>query len=221
MSYDLAIYTTRVACAEELEALVTAAGGLQVSEVSDGSLVVVRGARRRFSFTVDGPVAAELEDLPTDVAALVLSTRWVYSVSVEGTVASEIPHAVRFARRLARALDGAVDDRQSGEVWSRSESRQIRRPERESLVSVIDTFWYCRSSDVPSDAASVFVNAARRVFPEALPRKFGEYEPLRESSMRWARPGLRRRGLTRTWCCSSPVPGRACSGASPPGRVRG
>lgn len=178
MSYDLAVYTTRAASQAELHNLIVQGSELQVESTAGRSMTVVRGARRKFSFTVDGPDVVEAEDVPSDVAAVVLGARHLYSIAVEGTVRTEIPHAVRFARRLAQALDGAVLDQQTDDVWSRSQSRKVQKPAREERVATVDVAWYCLEDEMGPDAASLFIDAAQQLLPEALPRRFGEYEPL-------------------------------------------
>ncbi|MFN3602026.1 MAG: hypothetical protein ACK4UY_11630 [Dietzia sp.] len=178
MSYDLAVYANRLASAEELDELIAQRNGLAIDVSGDQSLTVVRGIRRRYSFTVDGPDLAEPEDIPSEVAAVLLGPKYLYSVLVEGSAASEIPHAVRFARRLARATDGAVVDLQTDDVWTRSHSREIHRPARRERVATVDVAWYCLREELVPDAASTFIGAAQGILPEALPRRFGEYEPL-------------------------------------------
>ncbi len=194
MSYDLAVYTSRVASPDELHELVGQSGGLQAEPETDHSLIVMRGVRRRHSFTVDGPDTVDAEDVPEDVAAVVLGARALYSIAVEGTVASEIPHAVRFARRLAQALGGAVADQQTGEVWSRSQSRKIQKPARESRVATVEVAWYCLRDELTPDPAALFVKVAQRALPEALPRRFGEYEPFQG---KLADTGID--GFTKAW----------------------
>lgn len=194
MSYDLAVYAARASSGDELRDLVIQGSGLQVDEATARTLTIVRGVRRRYSFTVDGPDAVDFEDIPAEVAAAVLGACWLYAISVEGTTESEGPHAVRFARRLARALDGAVLDQQTDEVWSRSQSRRVPKPERESRVSTVDVAWYCLREDLATDAAALFVDSARRFLPEALPRRFGEYEPFQG---KLAEAGVD--GFTKAW----------------------
>jgi hypothetical protein len=110
MSYDLEVYTPTALDADALAGLVTGAGVLDVDRSGDRQLVVVRGARRRYCFTVDGPDRVDPEDVPADVSRVVLGARHLFLVTVEGSAGSEVPHAVRFARRLARELEGAVVD---------------------------------------------------------------------------------------------------------------
>lgn len=177
MSYDLAVYSPRAVSPADLRALILDSG-LDVDAGGVGGFSVVRGARRRHSFTIDGPDRTDDEDVPDHVGRVVLGVRYLYSIMVEGTVAIEVPHAVRFARRLAATLDGAVLDQQSDEVWSRSRTRAIARPQRNSRVATVDLEWYCLRQNLPDDPARVFATTVERCLPEALPRRFGEYEPL-------------------------------------------
>jgi hypothetical protein len=178
MSYDLAVYAPRALDEAELRALVEASNGLDIDRAGPGALTVVRGVRRRYSFTVDGPERVEAEDVPSDVAEVVLGARHVYSILVEGSTQTEIPHAVRFARRLAQTLDGAVADLQLDEVWSRSRTRTVQKPARQERVSTVHVRWYCLREAVDGNLADRYITTVQRLLPEALPRRFGEYEPL-------------------------------------------
>lgn len=178
MSYDLQVYTPEDLTKDALRALVNQSAGLAVDATGGRWLAVTRGVRRRYSFTVDGPDRLEPEDVPPGIASSVLDARYLYAVTVEGGAGSEIPHAVRFAKRLAKALDGAVVDQQAGEIWSRSQSRTIPKPSREERVATADLTWFSLRDQLPAGVSDLMVSAAERYLPEALPCRFGEYEPL-------------------------------------------
>lgn len=178
MSYDLAVFAPSELSREGMHAFVTEIAGLHVEGGGDRSLTVCRGARQRYSFTIDGPDLTEPEDIPADVAAVVLGSRFLYTVMVEGSSETEIPHALRFARRLAERLDGAVIDQQTDALWSRSQSRKIRKPERESRVSTVQLEWFCLRQELAQDPPTLFLETVERMLPEALPGRFGEYEPF-------------------------------------------
>jgi len=181
VSYDLDIYTASSVPRAGLIGLVdgmpelTASGGL---EGGADSVIVQRGRRRAYCCTVDGPFGVEAEDIPEEVTAVLLGARWLYTVNVEGSAPAGIRHAVRLARHLAEQLDGAVMDRQQDTVWSRSKGRQVSKPARESRISRIEVDWYCQRQHLGPDPAGTFCSEAARLLPEALPRRFGEYEPL-------------------------------------------
>lgn len=178
MSYDLQVYASDQLDVGALRSLVGEISGLEIDGDSRRSLTVVRGVRRRYSFTVDGTERVEAEDVPVEVTGILLGARYLYSVMVEGSTESEIPHALRFAKQLAVALAGAVLDQQTGRLWSRSRSRAIVRPARKTDVPTVDLVWCCLREQVPADVPELIIAAAERYLPEALPRRFGEYEPF-------------------------------------------
>ena len=73
--------------------------------------------KRGYSFTVDGPFCVEADDLPEEIAAGLPDAATMFQVLVEGTQEAEIPHGVRFARKLAKACHGVVLDEQTSEIW--------------------------------------------------------------------------------------------------------
>jgi hypothetical protein len=180
MSYDLQVYAPSELRGEALRDLVTAEPQLAVAEYDEsrGWYTVVRGVRGRYCFTLDGPIRIEAEDLPDEVTAAVLGVTHLFEITVEGSAAVDIPHAVRFARRLAQALGGVVVDQQAAGVWSKGALRRAVKPDRGQRVNVINLEWYCRRGSIGSDVGTRYLAICRRLLPEALPRRFGEYEPF-------------------------------------------
>lgn len=122
MSYDLEIYATRELSVDQLRDLV-AAVGLKPSPPAGGSMIVTRGARAAYSFTIQLPLRVDSDDVPDGVVAVALDARYLYELHVEGSSPAEVPHAVKFARRLAAAAAGAVFDPQTDQIWSRGRLR--------------------------------------------------------------------------------------------------
>ncbi len=182
VSYDLQEYAPSALRGDALRELVAADQKLAVGEYDEsrGWYSVVRGARGGYCFTVDGPVRVEAEDVPDEVTAAVLGVTHLFEITVEGSAAADIPHAVRFARRLAQTLGGGVVDQQTAGVWAKGAERQAVKPDRGQRVSVIRLEWYCRRESIGSDVGSRYLAICRRLLPEALPRRYGEYEPLQE-----------------------------------------
>jgi hypothetical protein len=182
LSYDLHVFSQRALDGHELRELLAAAG-LGWEEPAgaagpSGSSTVTRGAGGRYCFTLGRP--APVEDEPDEVAAVLLGATCLYELLVEGSAASEIPHAVRFARRLAEASSGVVVDQQSGQTWSKGRLRTPDRVER-GTIAVVQLTWYTAQDDAGGGDARAWLELARRL-PEALPRRFGPVEPL---AMTW------------------------------------
>ncbi len=164
MSYDLHVYTPDVGHDVDLAALVAAAG---LAREGDGE-TVVRGAKRRYCFTLARPLAVEPEDVPEEVTAVLLDARLLWELHVEGSTVPGVPHAVRFARRLATAAGGVVLDLQTGQTWHRGVLR-TPPPVSRGLIDIVDLRWYVAASSQP--AAESWLELARRHLPEALPRR--------------------------------------------------
>jgi hypothetical protein len=175
MSYDLNVYAERQLSADDLRSLVASAG-LRCESQAD-SFIVTRGAKQRYCFTLSLPAAAEAEDVPEEVTAVLLTPAFLYELLVEGSYSTEIPHAVKFARRLAEASSGAVLDRQTGDTWTRGKLRTPPRVEH-GTVDVVEVRWYVPSNFDATETAQSWLRLARAHLPEALPRRYGEFEPL-------------------------------------------
>ncbi|RIJ68752.1 hypothetical protein D1871_22550 [Nakamurella silvestris] len=179
MSYDLQIYSAQGLSAEELRGLLTSTG-LSVEDSSGPSTeawTVVRGAKRKYSFTLALPVSIEPEDVPGEVTGAALDVSYFYELLVEGSSATEVPHAVRFGRCLAEATNGVLLDQQNDKIWSRRKLRQVPRVDS-GVVSTVEVRWYVRTADEVGTAADAWLKLVRRHLPEALPRRYGTFEPL-------------------------------------------
>ena len=184
MSYDLAVYLPEALDAEVLGALVDASPGLQLEEIADGSADgpqnrhILRGKKAAYCFTLEGPYLVEPEDVPHEVTAAVLGAGVLYSILVEGTDPGSIPHAVRFAKRLAKEANGAAQDLQTDEIWPKTSTRAAARPERDTMIDIVEVRWHHLIDEVQDDFPQRYLDLARQYLPEALPKRFGSYEPL-------------------------------------------
>lgn len=185
MSYDLLVYSARGLTLSDLEELVEASPSLAIGEsrpASEGEpafLMVARGQRRTYCFTVEGLWELDPEDVPVEVTAAVLGPRFLYQVISEGTEEdAATAHAVRFARKLAKEAGGAVYDVQTGEVWPKKSARSPVPPRKEMQTDIVEVQWHIPAVDCPKDLAARFLEVAHRYLPEALPRRYGVYEPF-------------------------------------------
>jgi hypothetical protein len=177
MSYDLTVFGELMLSRFEMIALVLEIPELHVEPVQgDQGLTVVKGKRASYCFTIDGPFRAELEDVPEEMVGSVLGVSAGYQVLIEGSADQSMPLAIRFAKKLAAAANGAVFDPQTDQVWAKAGQRVAARPERNERIDVIDIDWYFAGGT--TNLAERYLAAARRHLPEALPRRFGEFEPL-------------------------------------------
>lgn len=176
MSYDLTVYGSGNVDDQELEAIVESVPGLSIGDSGDGEVTVVRGREHTYAFTVFGPHEIEPEDVPDDVVPYVLEPSISWQISVEGSDPAEVRPARRFAKALAVTAGGVAVDEQTEDILGARGARKVSRPNTE-LIRVLELDWYSPVS--APNAATVWLELARKLLPEALPRRFGEVDPLR------------------------------------------
>ena len=177
MSYDLHVYSGKGLAPDDLRELVEAAGFGVDQPGGSESLTVTRGVKGKYSFSLGPAQTVEPEDVPDEVTAVLLDASFFYEILVEGSSSLETPHAVKFARNLAVATHGAVLDQQTGQVWTRGKLRTAPRVER-GTVSTVEVRWYVRGGFDAGRTALTWTRLSHRHLPEALPRRYGTFEPL-------------------------------------------
>lgn len=180
MSYDLQVFVPRQLPPAEKSALLASCGlttdAPGGSCGSDAGQTVLRGARRRYSFTLEPSVAVEAEDVPEDVTAVLLGATHLYQLLVEGSAKVEVPHAFRFAKKLAVACGGVVLDPQTQRTWHRGRLRTAEKVQP-GMIDIVELDWHTASA-TPDVVARSWLELTERYLPEALPRRFGDAEPL-------------------------------------------
>lgn len=139
----------------------------------------VRG-HRVMAFTIDGPLLVEPEDVPDDLRARIVAPTVTLQVSVPGDAARDVALAKRVATAVGKEIRGGVFDPQTGAVvWPRTTvgGRAVRLP-RTQRVDALELEWFLTRASAPTDLPTHLLGTLRRTLPEALPRRFGDIEPL-------------------------------------------
>lgn len=151
-----------------------------VLDESRGNVLVQR--REQPAFTVDGPVCVEHEDLPEELAAVVLAPRFQVEISVPiGGSVKDRTFASKLARALAEKFQGAVYDPQKDEViWPKRRLRSFSPPAGEERIRVVELTWYFGGRSPDPEIPRKLLQELRRSCAEALPRRYGDFEPLQK-----------------------------------------
>lgn len=202
MSYDLTVYCPDSPTIDKVALLVGNTRGLHVDpdNSNESGMLVLRGVKRSYSFTVDGPFAVEPEDLPEEISSVLPEAATMFQVLVEGTVESEIIHGVRFAKKLAKACHGVAVDEQTDEVWPKPRVVKPAAPKVSPYKDLVYFSWYVLADEMPADLPERYVRLANECLPEALPVRFGHYHPYPGD---FVRDGVE--GLMRQWKDSPPL----------------
>jgi hypothetical protein len=157
--------------------------------VSQGSLeppsanVLVSRSRKdgaHAAFTIDGPHVIEIDDLPEALAASVLAPRFLLEISAPAAAtAADRSVALGVAKQLAKRLHGAVHDPQADEVvWPRGRARVYTASSEEERIRVVELSWYVEGGASADELPAELLHGLRAACPEALPRRYGDYEPF-------------------------------------------
>jgi hypothetical protein len=178
MSYDLEIGTHRQPTRDQVEAWV-AERELTV-EADDGGFNVGRVLKRGDGhlFRVDGPAAAEAEDFDHAVATACLAPRWMTRIEVPyGTPKTATALARALAKRLAEGNEGAAFDPQTNRLISPTgKPRRVEPAPKRERTSVVELEW-CVLEDRWEQAPEALLALIGRRCPEALPSRYGRFEP--------------------------------------------
>lgn len=161
---------------------------------SHGSVLVSRGAKHEYSFTVAGPFRTTRADIAEQVLDTSPDVDTLFLVHVEGSDESEIPHGIRFARKLAKACHGVVLDEQTSELWPTPRARPSSEPEVYPRADAVELAWYCLADEIPADLPGRYLRLAQAFLPEAIPIRFGTYHPPQGD---FSRDG--EEGFARAW----------------------
>jgi len=166
MSYDLRIWSTHE---PRLDDLVGA---------SDGSQPVEQG--RGWLINATGPLRVEPEDVPREIAETLPGIAYLVELTLEpiGAPASALAKLRSLAKKIASAGHGVVEDPQSGSMTLGT------RVQRLSALGATDDatlltmgFWYEAGVLSNADGVPELLQVLMRHLPEALPARYGEYEP--------------------------------------------
>jgi hypothetical protein len=141
-----------------------------------------------------GPSPMSWEDAPPQATALLAGIGWHIEISLEGSEAG-LDKVMRAVRAMAKAGRGVIADENS--VWRPGSTRRTRwtrpvpplRSENE-LLSM--TWWTLDHSTTTQPGATAFVETLQRVLPEAVPVRWGDFEPFPLSLEKEGLAGLAR-----------------------------
>lgn len=130
---------------------------------------------------IDGPFAIEPDDLDEALASAVLAPRWLLRLSLPASSSGrDFALARSLAIELARRRQGAVYDPQGAAIlWPRGKRRRGRTDAAEERIRVVSLEWFLPASAPAEALSAAFLAATRRLFPEAVPTRFGAFEPFR------------------------------------------
>jgi hypothetical protein len=119
------------------------------------------------------------EDVPDEVAKLIPGIRHLIEINLEGRRPHEaLRLAQSTANSVARATHGVIVDPQEDTVRMASGVKRFVPPKREENFEVLALSWWFMDGPLLTPAGRKdFFGLLERMLPEALPKRYGLYEP--------------------------------------------
>ena len=203
MSYDLKIWTVQE---PQLGATLGALG----FEFDHDSYILPSS---RGQILVSDQLAVEAEDVPDQISHQLPGIRYLVEAHIEpgSTDTTLVNRLVGVARSMAKKFRGVVEDPQTGEVILPTGIKRLldyQKPELFTLMQL--SWWFNDESLLAADRLRQMLEVIDRTIPEALPRRYGLYEPPkqkyegREAFLKFLLDNARR---SIVWYPTSPVDG--------------
>lgn len=152
-------------------------------------------AGRTSTVTIWNSTPAESEDAPDDVAAAIPGLAWVTELNLHpfDAPARAVADLTKLARKLAKAGRGAVYDPQTDSADCPRGARRFVAPDKDAPGALLVLSWWfdTRAFSAP-DGYGQFLELLEKLLPEALPRRYGTFEPPEHRYDDGGRPALER-----------------------------
>ena len=155
MSYDFELYTARK---HKLERLDTSLGS---------------------NVLLDGPNRLEQEDIPDNHLSIVGNKRELYRIHLEGSLSTEDQGRVdEWLSALVDTTKGVLIDLQTGTYTTSKKVGKLTATEKTADGFGEMSFYFVDGEAFYETGFEEMLNCIAETMPEALPRRYGYYEPL-------------------------------------------
>ena len=181
MSYDYRVVSSNKVTQKQLNKFIILLGNYKF-DVYNNQIVFKRlsGDEYLFSFSCDCNCINDLEDIDDFFTEIVLSPKWSYELSVPyNSDKLDINNAKRFSEFIATNCNGAVYDPQLDKViFPKSKIRRYTSSLDDNRINVINLYWFIPGKSLSNNTIKDFLNIVKKYLPEAIPKRYGDYEPL-------------------------------------------
>ena len=131
-----------------------------------------------YMLTVDKSVVVENEDIPIDVMLSLSEIKYLTSFYLQPFTNDKtvIDKVTRYVKKLAKEFDGVVENPQLENcVLLVNKRKTFTRATRDA--EKVSICWYMDRQQSLADRLGEFVELLEKYLPQALPRRYGSYEP--------------------------------------------
>lgn len=122
-----------------------------------------------------------VEDIDEIFASVVLSPKWIYNIIIpESSSKSCIKKGMDLSKFIAEVCSGAAyDTREDKIIYPKGKPKRYEVSGIDERINVINMKWFIPLSKVDANIIKIFLENLKRICPEVMPEKYGDYEPLK------------------------------------------
>jgi TonB family protein len=119
------------------------------------------------------------EDVPEEIAKLLPGIQYLTTIDLEGKRTNVAERLLRTtSNAIAKSLHGVVFDPQEDTIRTPAGVKRFSVPPRQESFSVLRmSWWFLESPLLSHDGLRSFLELLEKFLPEAMPRRYGLYEP--------------------------------------------
>lgn len=168
--------------------------------------------------------AVDDEDVPEYIAKQLPGIAWLVELHLapQSAPASGISKIQSVAKSIARQFHGIIEDPQNDEIWLPSGVKRFVAPRAATTFDALEMSWWVADNSLrDAQGLNRLVDVMKRTLPEAIPRRYGEYEPpqfkLEVHGEQHFRDFLVNETLMGVYRCTRPVIELSISNSDAPG----
>ena len=132
-----------------------------------------------WQIALDSSTKIEPEDVSEEVAGLLPGIGWLTELNLEGDApATAMALARKAAKEIAKAAHGVVEDPQEDAIMTPAGVKRYVPQRSEKKFSVLNfSWWFMTDVLARREGREAFLNLLEKSLPEAMPKRYGTYEP--------------------------------------------
>ena len=131
-----------------------------------------------YTISIDESVVVEPEDIPIDALLSLSEIKYLTSLHLEPYTDEKtvVDKVIRYSKKLAKEFNGVVENPQlENEVLLTEKRKTFTQKTRDA--DIISICWYMDCQQSLSNHLEGFVDLLQIYLPQALPRRYGSFEP--------------------------------------------